>query len=167
MTNLPIIQLFVVLHFFVTHTGRRGEPGPPGQGIQGNPGPPGVVIYVEDPSVAVPGFFRLPLTNPGVAVSQSPPAGVPQPAGPPGSVFTLGPPGGSFRQGPKGPPSGAVVLGTHRQTSRSKVSEQPVNLHGDPGTQQSYRQRNMVKKVCVKSDKIPQPTRGRKMDIMI
>ena len=117
--------------------------------------------------MSVPGFFRLPVSNQGVAVPQAPPTSVQQPVGPPGSVFTLGPPGGSFRQGSKDPPSGAIVQGTHRQISGDKVSEQPVNLHGDPGTQQSYRQRNMVKKVCVKSDKIPQQTWGRKMDIMI
>ena len=152
---MVIIQLFIEIHLSVTQTGRRGEPGPPGQGIQGNPGPPGVVIYEEDPSVSVPGFFRLPLSNPGVA-TQSPPTGVQQPAGPPGNIFTLGPPGGSLRQGPKGPPSGNIVQGTHRQISRNKVLEQPVNHHGDPGTQQSHIQRNMAKKVCVKSDIISQ-----------
>ena len=90
--------------------------GPPGQGIQGNPGPPGVVIYVEDPSVSVPGFFRLPLSNPGVAAPQSPTTGVQQPAGPPGNVFILGPPGGNFRQGPVGP------LRAYHQVQRNKVS---------------------------------------------
>ena len=92
--------------------------------------------------MSVPGFFRLPLSNPGAAAPQSPPIGVQQqPAGPPGNVFTLGPPGGNFRQGPVGP-----QRTTYHQVPTDKVSEHPVNLRGDPD-RQHYRQRNMVKKV--------------------
>ena len=63
--------------------------GPPGVGIQGNPGPPGVVLYVERPLFNIPGFVRIPVSDPGSFIAQAP-SGAQQPqAGP------TGPPGGT------------------------------------------------------------------------